>query len=153
MNRQVVKPINILKANAKELADLNLNVSILNPKGKDEIADLAKSFNEMRNRLKDTIGIVAGSANKIASSSHQLSESSHQTSEAANQVALTMNDIAVGTTTQAEQSENIVMMMQQTIDEVANSFRTSRENITEVLLHQQKSRKKVRKRLTRQLSI
>ena len=129
MNRQVVKPINILKANAKELADLNLNASILNPKGKDEIADLAKSFNEMRNRLKDTIGTVAGSANKIASSSHQVSESSHQTSEAANQVALTMNDIAIGTTTQAEQSEHIVMMMQQTIDEVANSLERAEETL------------------------
>lgn len=122
MSRQVVKPINVLKENAKELANLNLNARILNPKGKDEVAELAKSFNEMRDRLKDTITIVAGSANRIANSSQQLSESSHQTSEAANQVALTMNDIAVGTTTQAEQSEQIVMMMQQTIDEVANSL-------------------------------
>lgn len=129
MNRQVVKPINILKANAKELADLNLNATILNPKGKDEIADLAKSFNEMRDRLKSTIGIVAESANKIANSSHQLSESSHQTSEAANQVALTMNDIAIGTTTQAEQSEHIVTMMQQTIDEVANSLERAEQTL------------------------
>lgn len=122
MNRQVVKPINILKKNAQELADLNLNASILNPKGKDEIADLAKSFNEMRNQLKNTITVVAGSANQIADSSHQLSESSHQTSEAANQVALTMNEIAVGTTTQSEQSERIATMMQQTIEEVASSL-------------------------------
>ena len=34
MNRQVVKPINILKKNAQQLANLNLNTSILNPKGK-----------------------------------------------------------------------------------------------------------------------
>ena len=122
INRQVVAPINILKANAKELANLNLNARILNPKGKDEIADLARSFNEMRDQLKDTITIVAGSANNIANSSQQLSESSHQTSEAANQVALTMNDIAIGTTTQAEQSEHIVTMMQRTIDEVASSL-------------------------------
>ena len=112
---QVAVVINILKKNAQELANLNLNASILNPKGKDEIADLAKSFNEMRNQLKDTITVVAGSANQIADSSHQLSESSHQTSEAANQVALTMNEIAVGTTTQSEQSERIATMMQQTI--------------------------------------
>ena len=122
INRQVVKPINILKKNAQELASLNLNASILNPKGKDEIADLAKSFNDMRNQLKNTITLVAGSANQIADSSHQLSESSHQTREAANQVALTMNEIAVGTTTQSEQSERIATMMQQTIEEVASSF-------------------------------
>ena len=129
MNRQVVKPINILKKNAQELANLNLNASILNPKGKDEISDLAKSFNDMRNQLKDTITLVAGSANEIANSSHQLSESSHQTSEASNQVALTMNDIAVGTTTQAEQSERIAKMMQQTIEEVASSLERAEETL------------------------
>ena len=129
MNRQVVRPVNILKENAEELANLNLNTTILNPKGKDEIAHLANSFKDMRDQLKETIEIVAGSSNKIANSSHQLSESSHQTSEAANQVALTMNDIAVGTSTQAEQSERIVVMMQQTIDEVSNSLERAEETL------------------------
>ena len=45
-------------------------------------------------------------------SRHTLAESSHQTSEASNQIALTMNEIAVGTTTQSDQAERIVSMMQ-----------------------------------------
>jgi len=122
LQRQIINPINILSSNAQELADLNLNVKLLNPKGKDEIADLAQAFSHMKDRLTETITIVAGSANQIANSSHSLAESSHQTSEASNQIALTMNEIAVGTTTQSDQAEQIVSMMQKTIEEASSSL-------------------------------
>jgi len=118
LQKQIVNPIN----NAKELAELNLNVKLLNPKGKDEIAELARAFSSMKNHLTETIKIVAGSAHQIAKSSHTLAESSHQTSEASNQIALTMNEIAVGTTTQSDQAERIVSMMQKTIEEVSKSL-------------------------------
>lgn len=122
LQRQIIAPINQLSANAKELADLNLNVKILNPKGQDEIANLAQAFNAMKTRITETINVVANSANQIASTSLVLAESSRQTSEASNQVALTMNDIASGTSTQSDQAEHIVKMMQKTNDEVANSL-------------------------------
>lgn len=122
LQKQIVNPINILSTNAKELAELNLNVKLLNPKGKDEIAELARAFSSMKNHLTETIKIVAGSAHQIAKSSHTLAESSHQTSEASNQIALTMNEIAVGTTTQSDQAERIVSMMQKTIEEVSKSL-------------------------------
>ncbi|WP_337983410.1 methyl-accepting chemotaxis protein [Lysinibacillus sp. C5.1] len=122
LQRQIIAPINQLSANAKELADLNLNVKILHPKGQDEIANLAQAFNAMKTRITETINVVANSANQIASTSLVLAESSRQTSEASNQVALTMNDIASGTSTQSDQAEHIVKMMQKTNDEVANSL-------------------------------
>ncbi|AHN24012.1 methyl-accepting chemotaxis protein [Lysinibacillus varians] len=122
LQRQIISPINQLSANANELADLNLNVKILHPKGQDEIANLAQAFNAMKTRITETINVVANSANQIASSSLVLAESSRQTSEASNQVALTMNDIASGTSTQSDQAEHIVKMMQKTNDEVANSL-------------------------------
>ncbi|MFJ5790309.1 methyl-accepting chemotaxis protein [Lysinibacillus sp. NPDC097162] len=122
LQRQIIGPINQLSLNAKELANLNLNVKILNPKGKDEIANLAQAFNSMKQRLTETMTIVSNSANQIARSSQTLAESSHQTSEASNQIALTMNDISNGTTIQSDQAERIVMMMKTTIEEVTNSL-------------------------------
>ena len=122
LQRQIIAPINQLSKNAQELADLNLNINILNPKGKDEIANLAHAFDAMKNRLTETLTIVAKSANKIANTSQTLTDSSQQTSEASNQIALTMNDIASGTTTQSDQAEQIVKMMQKTNEEVANSL-------------------------------
>ena len=133
LQRQIIAPINQLSANAKELADLNLNVKILNPKGQDEIANLAKAFNAMKTRLTETINVVANSANQIASSSLVLAESSRQTSEASNQVALTMNDIASGTSTQSDQAEHIVEMMQKTNDEVANSLQKAETTLARAI--------------------
>ncbi|OEC02256.1 chemotaxis protein [Lysinibacillus sphaericus] len=133
LQRQIIVPINQLSANAKELADLNLNVKILNPKGQDEIANLAKAFNAMKTRITETINVVANSANQIASSSLVLAESSRQTSEASNQVALTMNDIASGTSTQSDQAEHIVEMMQKTNDEVANSLQKAETTLARAI--------------------
>jgi len=133
LQRQIINPINILSSNAQELADLNLNVKLLNPKGKDEIADLAQAFSHMKDRLTETITIVAGSANQIANSSHSLAESSHQTSEASNQIALTMNEIAVGTTTQSDQAEQIVSMMQKTIEEASSSLQKAEMTLTSAI--------------------
>ncbi|WP_286927112.1 MULTISPECIES: methyl-accepting chemotaxis protein [Lysinibacillus] len=133
LQRQIINPINILSSNAQELADLNLNVKLLNPKGKDEIADLAQAFSNMKDRLTETITIVAGSANQIANSSHSLAESSHQTSEASNQIALTMNEIAVGTTTQSDQAEQIVSMMQKTIEEASSSLQKAEMTLTSAI--------------------
>ena len=123
LQKQIVNPINILSTNAKELAELNLNVKLLNPKGKDEIAELARAFSSMKNHLTETIKIVAGSAHQIAKSSHTLAESSHQTSEASNQIALTMNEIAVGTTTQSDQAERIVSMMQKRLRKYQRAYK------------------------------
>jgi len=123
LQRQVIAPINQLSVKAQELADLNLTVEIFHPKGKDEIAHLAQAFNNMKQRLTETIMLVANSANQIANSSQSLAESSHQTNEASNQIALTMNDIADGTTTQSDQAERIVAMMKKTLDEVADSLK------------------------------
>ncbi|MGE7113398.1 methyl-accepting chemotaxis protein [Lysinibacillus sp. NPDC047702] len=133
LQRQIINPINILSSNAQELADLNLNVKLLNPKGKDEITDLAQAFSNMKDRLTETITIVAGSANQVANSSHSLAESSHQTSEASNQIALTMNEIAVGTTTQSDQAEQIVSMMQKTIEEVSSSLKKAEMTLTSAI--------------------
>lgn len=130
MQRQIITPINRLSANANELANLNLNVELLSPKGNDEIAELARSFSEMKHRLTDTMRIVASSAHQVADSSHLLAESSHQTSESANQIALTMNDVAIGTTTQSDQSGRIGTMMQETVDEVNRSLGRAEETLT-----------------------
>lgn len=141
LQRQIIAPINQLSANAKELADLNLNVKILNPKGQDEIANLAQAFNAMKTRITETINVVANSANQIASTSLVLAESSRQTSEASNQVALTMNDIASGTSTQSDQAEHIVKMMQKTNDEVANSLQKAEATLERAILSTHIARK------------
>lgn len=129
IRKQITRPLDRLKQNAIELANLNLKDNILNAKGTDEIADLAQAFKEMQARLKNTIQVVSTSSHQVANSSQLLAESSRQTSEASMQIAQTMNEIALGTTNQSDQADNIVRMMQSTIDEVTESLRQAEETL------------------------
>lgn len=122
IQRMLIKPINRLRDNANELADLNLNVELYEAKGTDEIAELSVAFRNMKEQLTETMQNVARNANEIAHSSVALAESSQQTNETASQIASTMNEIASGVTNQSEQAERIAGMMRDTIVEVEGNL-------------------------------
>lgn len=122
IQRMLIKPINRLRDNATELADLNLNVDLYEAKGTDEIAELSAAFRHMKEQLTETMQNVARNANEIAHSSVALAESSQQTNETASQIASTMNEIASGVTNQSEQAERIAGMMRDTIVEVEGNL-------------------------------
>lgn len=126
-NRNIIAPITRLKNTANEVAKLNLAVKIFNPKGQDEIAELAKAFRQMRDYLVEIAMNVANSANQVAESSHTLAESAKQTSESANQISETMNEVAAGAATQSDEARTIVTMMEKTVQEVVESLRVIEE--------------------------
>lgn len=117
---KVSRPLKRLQENANELADLNLNVSILEWGGKDEIAGVANSFKKVQIRLNETIGVVADSASQVAGASQVLSGSSVQTSEGSVQIAKTINNIALGASQQSDQIDSILRMLGETISEVTD---------------------------------
>lgn len=141
IQRQIISPIGKLSRNANELANLNLKVKLLNPKGKDEIAELGHSFKKMRDHLMEVTTNVANSAHLIAESSKLLAESGHQTSESSTQIALTMNDVATGATTQFDKAGRILMMMEQTVQEVNNSLKRVEETLINAMDSTQIARK------------
>ncbi|AXH98233.1 methyl-accepting chemotaxis protein [Sporosarcina sp. PTS2304] len=122
IQRIIIRPINQLRDNANELADLNLNVALYEAKGTDEIAELSAAFRNMKEQLTDTMQNVAKNANEVATSSVALEESAQQTNETASQIATTMNEIAAGVTTQSEHAEQISKMMRDTIAEVERNL-------------------------------
>lgn len=125
----IVKPINTLRNNANELANLNLNVEVLQTKSNDEIGELAAAFQNMKEKLTTTVTNVAKNAHEIASSSLLLAESSQQTNDAASQIASTMNEMAAGVTTQSEHAEEIVSMMRSTLAEVEDNLKNAEESL------------------------
>ncbi|MDV6378199.1 methyl-accepting chemotaxis protein [Sporosarcina sp. GW1-11] len=135
IRRMIIQPINHLRDNANELADLNLNVALYEAKGTDEIAELSAAFRNMKKQLTETVQNVARNANEIANSSVTLAESSQQTNEAASQIASTMNEIAAGVTIQSEQAEKITGMMRDTLAQVESNL----ENVEHSLLNAQQS--------------
>lgn len=129
INRMIIRPINALRQNADELANLNLTVELFQSNSKDEIGSLAKAFQHMRERLVETMTIVSKNANDVSNSSVALADSSEQTNDAAQQIAATMNDVANGTNVQSEQVEQIVRMMENTIQLVENSLENAESGL------------------------
>jgi methyl-accepting chemotaxis protein len=100
-SNRITKPIVQLTALAKVAAngDLTLQVSI---KDKNEIGQLANSFNTMIQNLRQIIKQVGSSSENVAASSEQLMASAEQTSKATELVAHITEDVAAGTEKQVE---------------------------------------------------
>lgn len=96
LTRIISRPMVIMAKAAKSIASGDLTGDEIKLKNRDEIGDLAASFNGMRNNLHSLILQVEISAEHVAASSEELTASSEQIREATEQIALTMEKVAVG---------------------------------------------------------
>lgn len=101
------KSIGVITKKLDELAtndgDLTSRVDITS---KDEIGDIAKSFNIFVEKVRDIVVEIARISEQVAASSEQLTATTHQSSVAAEEVARTIEDIAKGASDQARDTEN-----------------------------------------------
>ncbi len=81
------KRINEIDEQMALIADGDLTGKDLYNEGKDEIADLAKSANIMKNKVKKLMENITTSAQTVAASSEELTASSQQTGESITMVA------------------------------------------------------------------
>lgn len=102
MNNAISKPIGKLEKNAAMIAKGDLTVEVVQIKNKDEIGDLAKSFNQMTEGLRMLITNIISNAETIASSSEQLTATSEQSATASEELSKTISEIAKGASEQAE---------------------------------------------------
>lgn len=73
----------------------------------DEIGQLAKSYNLMRNSLVTLINDVAETSEQVAASSEELSASAEETSKATDSIAVAMQEMAMGADKQVESSNYV----------------------------------------------
>ncbi|RFB17400.1 methyl-accepting chemotaxis protein [Bacillus sp. HNG] len=96
--KSINKPIMIMNRRLKEIAegeaDLTQAISI---KTKDELGEMATSFNQMVSKLRDLVRQVAINAEQVAAASEQLSASSEETTKATEVIASTVQEVAAGT--------------------------------------------------------
>jgi methyl-accepting chemotaxis protein len=105
LTRSIRGPILRLVAEMKEVAGGNLLVKPMVVKSRDEILDLANSFNEMTDSLKGVIRQVSVTSEQVAASAEELTASSEQTSRATEQIAVTVQEVAAGTDRQVKSVE------------------------------------------------
>lgn len=128
--REIVNPIKRLRDNAKEIADLNLNVEIYKHKRRDELRQLSFAFANMKKQLFEIITSVSENANQVAEASKMLAEASNQSSESTTQIATMINDLAEGSARQSEEAANITRMVGDTVREVQSSFKRAEDNLS-----------------------
>lgn len=88
---RVASPLLMLAGAANQVASGDLRRAISVP-ARDEIGQLAVSFNDMRERLGAVIGQIREASVQVASSSEQLASSARQLSEGAQSQAVTLEE-------------------------------------------------------------
>ncbi|MED1203267.1 methyl-accepting chemotaxis protein [Heyndrickxia acidicola] len=87
IGRMISTPIQKVTGFMEKVAKGNLNVEPLQVKSKDEIGQLAASFNQMVEDLRVVVSQVIDSSMQVASSSEQLTASAQQSASSSEQVS------------------------------------------------------------------
>lgn len=131
---KTIKPLLAMKNSAKQLAagDLTVQVAV---KGKDEIAQLGSSFNEMSASLRSLIGKVDQSAQQVQASSQTMFKDASGSNEIAGQISTVIEEIAKGAGEQAESIQagaEMVSGINGIIDQITDEARQASETILDV---------------------
>ncbi|MCW3794984.1 methyl-accepting chemotaxis protein [Paenibacillus sp. LS1] len=124
IGRLISLPVAAVAQAASRIADGDLMGEKIVVRNRDEIGDLAESFNKMMENLRQLIHQVGNNADRVAASSEELTASTEQTASATEQVAVTMEEIATGMDTQVK----MVGDGFHTINELSTGFQQMTEN-------------------------
>ncbi|HJV46099.1 MAG TPA: methyl-accepting chemotaxis protein [Bacillota bacterium] len=123
----IVKPIRRVSNQLKEIAegegDLTQQIEV---RSKDEVGELATSFNQMVCNLRSLIQQVKLASNHVAASSDELNASAEQSSKATEQITIAIQEIALGADHQvslAIETNNVVTKIAKGMERVNQSIR------------------------------
>ncbi|SFK99774.1 methyl-accepting chemotaxis protein [Paenibacillus sp. 1_12] len=102
ISRIISKPIVFIANAAKQIASGDLTLKEIKVKNRDEVGELADSFNQMVTNLRSLILQVRTSAENVTASSEELTSSAHQTHIAAEQIATAIQEVAAGADKQVQ---------------------------------------------------
>jgi methyl-accepting chemotaxis protein len=101
MTRLISRPLVRMAAATKRIAAGDLSSEDILVNSKDELNDLAASFNAMKQNLRNVLQEVSARTEQVAGSAQELSAHSEQIRHATGQIAATMEDVAAGADNQA----------------------------------------------------
>ena len=110
---QIAKPLQRVTKATKAMAGGDLTIEPVQVKNKDELGDLAESFNSMMQNLRNLVSQVHTSAEQVAASSEELMASAEQTTEATNQIAASIQEVAGGSKKQEVSTDESSQAMQE----------------------------------------
>lgn len=132
MISRMIKPLGNLKTLMASVSEGDLTVqSDIN--SKDEIGDLAHSFNDMIDNMNTIITVVNDSASNVRENSESLSAVSEETSAASEEVARAVTEIAHGAVRSAEDAE-IVTERSDLLGQQINGITTKAGVMTDIAI-------------------
>lgn len=121
--RSISRPVNQLALIAEKVANGDLTQQV-NVDRRDEIGQLATSFNTMVVQLKTLIKQITVNAEQVAASSEELTANSAQSAQAANQIAASVTGVSAGANEQvaaANEASAVVGEMSASVQQMAAS--------------------------------
>lgn len=97
---------------SNEIASGNLNVKPIEYNGKDEIAELSKATNSMKEKLQLMIQEISVVSNDVSDKSSELNIAANEVRAASQQIASTMQELAGGAEEQANSATGLARMME-----------------------------------------
>jgi len=134
LSRSITRPLNVVVAAMQRLAEGDLSLQRLGLAGRDEIAELAKSFDTMLSSLQNVVRRVIEASQQVAAASEELTASANQNAQAVQQVAQTITQIANGATTQTRsvtETARVVSALKDTIARIARGAEQQSGGIAE----------------------
>ncbi|KGX83695.1 methyl-accepting chemotaxis protein [Pontibacillus marinus] len=125
--RSISRSIKSLKEGAEIIGNGNLSYRV-ELKTKDEMAELATTFNNMADRMQNSLLKVNHASNVLSSSSSNLAAVSQQTTAQSQEVSEAINQVAVGSQEQASQIEESTKL----IEDVSGAIKRTDDYANEI---------------------
>ncbi|WP_433944583.1 methyl-accepting chemotaxis protein [Paenibacillus sp. SN-8-1] len=96
ISRLISQSVKALAQSAEKIAEGYLDQEDITVKSRDEIGDLARSFNQMKMNLRNVISQVGFNTEQVAATAEELSANAEQTGRATEQITISMQEAATG---------------------------------------------------------
>ncbi|MCL6459188.1 MAG: methyl-accepting chemotaxis protein [Gorillibacterium sp.] len=121
--RSITRPLRRMGQAAEKISGGDLT-EVISITARDEIGDLATSFNHMSSNLRGLIREVGNHSMQVAASAEQLMAGSEQTGKATEQISQVIQDMAEGTDQQVRSAEGSSLSMTIMIEEMDQAVDT-----------------------------
>lgn len=106
ISRLISRSVKALAQGAEKIAEGYLDQEDITVKSRDEIGDLARSFNQMKLNLRNVISQVGFNTEQVAATAEELAANAEQTGRATEQITISMQEAATGSEKQVSSAHD-----------------------------------------------
>lgn len=110
-SRTIANPIRRISELMLELSKGNLRIAIKDNQQEDEVGQLTRAMQTMRDNLHATLSKVAEASENVSAKSEEMTQSSQEVRTGSEQIAISMQEIAEGTEKQANSASELASAM------------------------------------------